>query len=553
MFFISFLNYLIVFLFFLVILYFYGRGIMLLINFLIYNSRNIPKNLLRTKKINLYPILGTLYIGNLLIITNYFLPLKSPYVYPILLVAFLPNFLKIEKINLNFDYEKILGYLIIPSILIVSIYNTGWHYDAGYYHLNHQHWLRESNMVIGMVNIHWAFGMSSISEYISSILWINNSFVLLHFLNLSYIFCFYNILLNDLHDKNRVLQNGSFFLIIFSLLDNLGIYGGRNGFLFIEGVPKQDTTVAILFFLIARSIFLILNDKKIIKFEVTILSLLVLFVIQIKLSSVVLALLIFLLYWFLIIKKGNSFLNLLYINIPSIVFSLFWIFKQYLTTGCFIYPVNSTCINSFNWYIKNSTESYELITRNSSYALSLYDFNFSKWSQEFLSFKINFGVTINSVGSLLLILLASKVFYYNSSVSKKLKIILSAFLILNLVYLIYYGPTPRYLMGYLIFSAYIVGLFSEDARYFKPNRVAKNTLILLSVILLIRSTSYVSMLNNNNIELFDPRPIAEYVIQENGWLKPDLGDQCWIKLRCTMSTHKLIIDEDNFFKIAYRE
>jgi len=108
-------------------------------------------------------------------------------------------------------------------------------------------------------------------------------------------------------------------------------------------------------------------------------------------------------------------------------------------------------------------------------------------------------------------------------------------------------------MGYLIFSAYIIGLFSEDAKYFKLNRLTKNILILFSVILLIRSTSYVSMLNNNNIELFDPRPIAEYVLQENGWLKPDVGDQCWIKLRCTMSTHKLIIDEDGFFKTAYRE
>ena len=80
---------------------------------------------------------------------------------------------------------------VIPSILIISSSTTNFHYDAGYYHLNHQNWLRESNLIIGMVNIFWPFGMSSINEYISAFFWFDSSFILLHFLTLFFIHFFF--------------------------------------------------------------------------------------------------------------------------------------------------------------------------------------------------------------------------------------------------------------------------------------------------------------------------------------------------------------------------
>ena len=40
------------------------------------------------------------------------------------------------------------------------------------------------------------------------------------------------------------------FVLVFSILDNFGYGGGRNGFC-IQGVTKQDVTVGILFFLIS--------------------------------------------------------------------------------------------------------------------------------------------------------------------------------------------------------------------------------------------------------------------------------------------------------------
>ena len=131
------------------------------------------------------------------------------------MLLLIPNFLKIDKFSFNINFQKFINYFLIPGVLIVSTFNTGWHYDAGFYHLNHQHWLQQSNLIEGMVNIHWAFGMSSIYEYLSAILWFGNNFFLLHFLNLLFIQTFYVVLLGDVLGDNKVLKNSSFFYCCF--------------------------------------------------------------------------------------------------------------------------------------------------------------------------------------------------------------------------------------------------------------------------------------------------------------------------------------------------
>ena len=524
----------------------------MLLNYVIFKKRNVPLEILKTKSSNLYPIFGSLFIGNLLIVLNYFFPLKNKVVIFILILSFLPNFLKLEKLNINLKFQNIFGYIFVPAILVISSFNTGWHYDAGFYHLNQQNWLRSSEMILGMVNIHWAFGMSSIAEYLSAILWFEGTFINLHYLNLMYIFSFYNILVSDLYSRELIIRNSSLMLLIFSIFDNFGLNGGRNGFIYIQGVGKQDVGVAILFFFITRTILLMLNDKRFNKFEVSLLSLLTLFTIQIKLSSVFLVILMLYFYWFFLKESDNSFKTLLYINIPSIFFAFFWIIKQYLTTGCFIYPVNATCINKFAWYSANSTIAYEDITRNASYSLSLYDYDILLWYKEFISFKINQTLTFNSLISLLLIYSISRFLYFRSNLNSQVKIVLFVFLIGNFIYLVNYGPTPRYLMGFILTMAYGVGFFSGESRIGQSKNVLKNILVTLSIILLVRSTSYIAMINQNSLQLFDPRPIAEYVSQENGWVKPDIGDQCWINLECTMSTHEIDIINGLFYKTAYR-
>ena len=125
--------------------------------------------------------MGIVFAGYILVISNFFLPLSNLFIYVILVALLVPNLLEIQ-INFNFSFTNVIYYLIIPGILIFSTFDIPFHYDAGYYHLNTQNWLRESNIVLGFVNIFWPFGMSSIYEYLSAVLWVSADFVFLHFL-----------------------------------------------------------------------------------------------------------------------------------------------------------------------------------------------------------------------------------------------------------------------------------------------------------------------------------------------------------------------------------
>ena len=149
-------------------LYFVGRSSIHLIN-KVFVGETLPSRILFVKTQYFYPILGICLVGNLLVIINFIFPLKSPFVSILLLLLIIPNFFNINLDNLNFiNVQNFICFVVIPGLLLISSFDTGFHYDAGYYHLNHQNWLRESNLILGMVNIFWPFGMSSIFEYISS-------------------------------------------------------------------------------------------------------------------------------------------------------------------------------------------------------------------------------------------------------------------------------------------------------------------------------------------------------------------------------------------------
>ena len=357
-------------------LFLFGRSFVLIIQKLLFNSNELPKNIFKLKPSILYPLIGLVFLGNFLIIINFFLPLKDVSVLfllgSILLINLFNIKLKIDLPNL-LSLDNFLFYIVIPSILIISSSTTNFHYDAGYYHLNHQNWLRESNLIVGMVNIFWPFGMSSINEYISSILWIDSSFILLHFLTLFFIhFFFIFISYNILSSKNKNLKAASIFLLLFSFLDNFGASGGRNGFPYIQGVGKQDIAVGVLFCFLSLIMLNAIKQKESSKIDFVVLSLFTFFVFELKVSGVIIFFLYFVFCFFLIRNKIFKFKNIFYLQIPTIFFGVVWSVKSYLTTGCLIFPLSLTCINNFGWYLPNSTKAYEEISTISSLAYMEY-------------------------------------------------------------------------------------------------------------------------------------------------------------------------------------
>ena len=69
---------------------------------------------------------------------------------------------------------------------------------------------------------------------------------------------------------------------MFSILDNFGFGGGRNGFFYIQEVGKQDMAVAILFVFTSAVVVNFLFEKNINKVSLIYLSLISFFYIPIK-------------------------------------------------------------------------------------------------------------------------------------------------------------------------------------------------------------------------------------------------------------------------------
>ena len=535
-------------------IYLNGRAFAILLNRYVEKKTKVPEvKFLDTTKTIIYPLLGIALVGNLLIILNFFIALKSPIIIIVLILFSLINLVDITFTNFDISFYKIFSYLLIPSIFLFFVYNASWHYDAGFYHLNNQNWLRESNLIIGFVNIFWAFGMSSIYEYLSAILWNGSNFQFLSYLNIFFIHFFYQLITeNIIKNKERLYRNSSILILIFSILDNFGLDGGRNGYIYFQGLPKQDMSVAIIFFFVSRFIFVSITKKNITKIDLSILSFLILFLVQIKLNAVPIFIL-YLIFLILILKdKILTFYEILKSSSLALIFGFIWALKYYLTTGCFIFPVNATCKNNFSWYLYESTRSYEEITREASYTITKFDNNFFEWFSVFYSFQINKVVLLNFLFSLIMIFVFLLLFTNKLKIDRTVFLIFVFFVITNFIYLIFYGPTPRYSVGIFITIVGFIGFFINKIKFEIKNLIFY-FLIFISAALLIRFNSYQAFLNNETTQLFDSREIAVYIESNNDFVRPDIGDQCWINLRCTMSNDLISINESGFFKIASRQ
>ena len=547
-----FVKYLLLYLYF----YFVGRGTILIVNYKFFKIKKIPKNLLLTKSSIIFPALGMAVVGNVLIFLNYFFKLNSLVVASVLIFLLLSNLINLQK-RLNINIENLISFILLPSTLIFSTFDIPFNYDAGYYHLLHQAWLRDSNLIIGMVNIFWPFGMSSIYEYLSAILWFDKSFVLLHFLNLIFVQILYQFLFfQSLKSKFNSLKFASIFILIYSILDNFGFEGGRNGFLYLQGVGKQDTAVGVLFFLLSIYMITAIKNKEINDLDFIICSLLVLFIYEIKVSSLMIFPL-FITYLFMTIKKNKLTLSktINYFS-PVLFFGTLWFLKSILTTGCLVFPVNITCFESFDWYIKNSTADYEGITKFASYNYEI-GTSFAEWIEFTGSFEYRRSVFLNFIISFFLIYIIKNIFFNKKKNSISFNTFVFGYLILNFFYLLFYGPIPRYAIGFCILTVSILGFFVDSSK-FNIDKKLIYFLTIFSIVFVVRVNSYYSFLDFKTFQLFDPRTNQEIYIDigfssfNDNWVIPNEGDQCWANLKCSMAKADISF-EDGFFKTAYRK
>ena len=256
----------------------------------------------------------------------------------IILPFFLYFFTDKREIKNDLKYLLLFSFL---TVLLISLENTN-RPDAGLYHLPYIGILNENNLLVGISNLHFRFGHTSIIQYLSAI-YNNIVFTSNGILVPSSIF--YLALLGYLINEAIKKRNDkvySFLSIIFSsyVLINMNRYSSWG----------NDDYGSILSFLVILNCYQNFNQLKFRSFAKILLF--CSFAFFIKSFYIILFLLPFILF----LKHFRIHYNELIfnkLNLFNLLFVIFWLIKNFLTTSCFIFPITILCFDVFQWSLSN--------------------------------------------------------------------------------------------------------------------------------------------------------------------------------------------------------
>ena len=254
-------------------------------------------------------------------------------------IFILPFVLFLFIFDKNFLKKAIIYSIPIALLFCFTVsYDGTYRPDAGSYHLPYISILNESKILIGINNIHYRFGHTSIMQYLSAI-FNNNIFnekgiiIPLGLIYCNFVgYCIYELF----NKRNDHLQKILVFLIISFVLFRVNRYSD-----FGNDAPAN----LIFFYLIIESIK---SNDILIKAKKTIFASTFIFVNKITLLFGFFIPIYFIFKKFKIKKIANS------ISIISIIFIFLYTGKNILVSGCLMFPIEQTCVNKLVWYDKNS-------------------------------------------------------------------------------------------------------------------------------------------------------------------------------------------------------
>tara|TARA_B110000003_G_scaffold276120_1_gene320982 strand:+ start:536 stop:2185 length:1650 start_codon:yes stop_codon:yes gene_type:complete len=522
-------------------LFFIGRSIVIILD----SRKEFPRVDEKIFGVNIYifyPVLSLFALGNLAVITNFFMPVNSIYPYFWILSSFLvilnfKNKLKIKRLDF------LITNFVVPSILSISSYKVWLHYDAGLYHLNNQLWISSHKIIFGLGNVNMWFSWSSIYEYISSLFWFGDNFIFLHFLNIIFFTLFFNFVYFQVtQNKNKFLKYSSLNLILFSILDNFGINGGGNGFLFFQTIGKPDLAFAVIFYI---SFILLIDSVAKNNFSFSELILLFyssLFAIQLKAFGLYLIpLLIFYVY------KLGTFKNILKKTKLLSFLSLSWVTKNIIISGCIQFPFDLTCFDSLSWYSRGRANIASAGIAAEHVAFT-FDQQINDWFTQWIEHSKNFQIYTNFAISFLFL------FLFNLLVFKKKKseTINSQNFIYIYGFLLFFSwlttaPNARFGMIVCLVGISLLRFTFDEKSFFKiliNKKIIIYSLISISILLTPRFYAYQEFFNNPLALSAVKAPIPTYLPASGGWgVYPKDDNRCWVRIDC-MDQNKKIYPEN---------
>ena len=529
------------FLFFYLIIYFVGRGIVSFFKLKNESIYGIPLNIY-------YPIIGLFYLGNLSLVLNFFTKITYQITIISLIIPLLLNFLNLNKLKIILNLKNLSLYIGTPLVLGISSANINLAYDAGLYHLNHQNWLRNEKIVFGLSNNHMRFGYSSIIEYINVNFWLNENFLLLHFTNLIFMVVFFQVVYIFLFTD---FFKFSLSVLIYGFLDNFGFNGGKNGFIEVEAIAKQDTPFAIIFILSTYLLFQLYkdNNRSNTKTVNTVIFMFCLFSVQLRILGFI-NLIFFLI--ILIIKSGviKSSKIIIRQNFTLSILGLLFVLKNLITSSCLFYPVKITCFDSFTWTAGNYSSPGAESDLLANFHIALRFSNLDSWFSQWMSKDINNTVFKNLIGTLTVIIMFNFIIkFINKEKLNNKNIFYISYTIFSLIIWLFTAPSIRMGVGIFLTVVLVISLIfqSKENTFIKKNVFIFSLTYFVVLGLVPQTNNYFSLINNLTSRDFIKieTPIVNYIDNEFGYgVLPEKGDQCWINLECVRNN---VVTKDKYF------
>lgn len=400
---------------------------------------------------------GLFFLICISLFLNFFFPLKYFFL-PISIIGFfyfIYCFIKKDlKINL-------LLYFLIIFFLVFITYYHGENSDSPMYHLQAIKWKYQEKIIFGLPNLEIRFATNSLWFNLLSIFQFKlNNFNSIYTFNLIPLsFLFYEVFNKEKKLSNIFLFLSVSFIVFFSYLHPF-----RNGIILNHLRNPELDTVAMSFFIFNFYLFLkFLEHKKINDYYLLcICSIICIFIKVSYIGAIIFPLSTLMLYYkknFIgLIQNQKKLFLLIFLAI------LFWFLKNFIISGCFIFPIISSCFE-VSWSVGlNEIENYSKVVkgfaRDTPQRLRYLDFEhtinsynwFAPWFKQYAMnnafLKIALLVSLISISYLFIlnIFKNTQKIYFDD-----LKIILITFFNLVINFLIWFqAPEIRFGWGTII-------------------------------------------------------------------------------------------------------
>ncbi len=433
-------------------------------------------------------IYGIIIVSFIALLSNFFISLNQYFNSFFIILGILIIF-KYKKIYLK---KKYFLFCIFSSTIIFLLITKSQVYvpDAGLYHLPYVRILNDEKIILGISNLHFRFGHTSILQYTSAIF--NNLIFKENGIIFPAAIIASSIIINFLsHLKNKIkLREYDFHLFyIFSIL--IFIFYKMNRY---SEYGNDAPTHFLMFLLISE---MIREFNKVTVSQILNYFILTIFIIM---NKIILGLSI-LIPLFLFIRKLNFQVILNKKLILIIFFCLIWFTKNVLVSGCVIYPVKSSCINNFIWTDSNLAKKISL--ENEAWAKGWPDYrnkygkiSHSDYLKDFFWIKtwasnhliVILKILLPYILFLLLTLFFFKIDFKKFKINYYQKFLITVFSIGSILWFVKI-PTFRYGYSYIVIflSLYYSALAVNIRNTFKLEKLIKITIIVLLCIFVTKN------------------------------------------------------------------